>query len=330
MTEPRPRGIRERFPVRIPSSPSGGDSSREREKESDVEQPGLPACEPPDPRPRRPRFAVPPGSCDTHAHVFGSPGEYRCSPGSRYIPPDAPLAAYLRMHDALGIERGVLVQSSAHGTDNAALMDALAATGGRLRAVAAVDESISDRELSRLHEAGVRGARVHLADRPDGGFVGFPQAERMARRAREMGWHLEFLVRLSEFSDLGRRLGSLPVEVVIAHMGYVPVGRGLGDPAFQDLLGLVREGRCWVKLSAPYRFTELGRAPYSDLDPFARALVEAGPERMLWGTDWPHPNFWGAMPNDGDLLDQLAAWVPDEETRRRILVDNPAALYGFG
>jgi predicted TIM-barrel fold metal-dependent hydrolase len=289
----------------------------------------FPGCAPFDPNPRRPRLRAPSGACDCHAHVFGPADRYPYSPKRGYTPPDAPFEAYRRMHETLGIERGVLTQPSVYGTDNRAILDAVAMDPQRLRAVVAVDADISDEELRRLAAAGARGVRVNLVDKGGMPFASFGEVERFAGRIAGLGWHVEFLVHVHEYLNLATRLRSLAVPSVIGHLGYMSSSEGVGNEGFRRFLDLVAEGRCWVKLSGAYRVTTGEHAPYPDVAPLARALIDTRPDRMLWGTDWPHPICKVPMPNDGDLLDLLLDWAPDETTRRRILVDNPARLYGF-
>ncbi len=285
-----------------------------------------PACPGPDPAPRPPRFAVPPGAWDTHAHVFGPLDRYPYAPGRGYTPPEARLADYRAMLAVLGIERAVLVQPSVYGTDNAAMLAALEEAGPAFRGIAVVDDSAGDAELAELHRRGVRGVRVNLLF-PGG--IDFAAVERLARRIAELGWHLQVLVDFSAFPDPAARLGGLGIDVVVDHMGHVPARLGVGHPGFRALLGLVREGRCWVKLSGAYRTTAERRPPYGDVRPFAEALLGAAPERMLWGSDWPHPAVALPLPNDGELLDLLADWTAgDAALLRQILVSNPESLYG--
>ena len=294
-----------------------------------MEDDRYPLCPGPDPEPRAPRIEIPAWACDTHAHVFGPEEKYPLSPRRGYTPPPCPLEDYFRLHRILGIERGVLVQASAYGTDNAMIMDALAGESGRLRAVAAVDGSVTDAELERMNEAGVRGIRINLADPGGNPFASFDEIGLMAERIQSLGWHMEFLIHVNDFPDIRKTFSALAVDSVFGHLGYIPTSEGTGHPGFREFLNLVRDGRAWVKLTAPNRITGLDRPPYRDVDPFGRALVEANPDRMLWGSDWPHVYFFKFCPNDGDILDQLADWAPDEAVRRKILVDNPAALYGF-
>jgi 2-pyrone-4,6-dicarboxylate lactonase len=294
-----------------------------------ADQDEYPRCPPPDPAPRSPSRVPPPGACDTHFHVFGPDTRYPYSRRRGYTPPEASLETLRQLHARLGITRGVLIQPSAYGADNARLMDALAEDHRRFRAVVAVGPEATDRELEEMHAAGVRGIRVNLADPGGDPFGSFREIRRMATRIRTLGWHLEFLVRLLEFPDLRAGFEDMPVDCVFGHLGYLPTSAGIAHPGFQALLDLVGAGQTWVKLTAPYRITGAPRPPYRDVDPFARALLAAGPERMLWGSDWPHVIFHGFMPNDADLLDQLFDWAPDSHLLNQVLVGNPAALYDF-
>jgi 2-pyrone-4,6-dicarboxylate lactonase len=289
----------------------------------------IPTCTSPDPNPHKPNFAVPPGACDTHAHVFGPVARYPLSPKRGYEPAPASAADFRRLRQALGMARGVLTQPSSYGTDNRAMLDAIAEEKTSLRGVAAVGADITDVELERLDAAGIRGIRINLVDPGGNPFDDFAGMARIAARIRPLGWHIEFLVHVHEFADLPRRFGSLDLDIVVGHLGYTRTDAGIDHPGYRDFLAFVAEGRCWIKLTAPYRITTAKDAPYADVAPFARKLVETRPDRLLWGSDWPHVFIKLPMPNDGDLLNLLAEWVPDAATRRRILVDNPAKLYGF-
>lgn len=275
--------------------------------------------------PRRPRLRLPAGSCDCHAHVFGPAALYPYSPARGYTPPDALLAEYLGMHAITGISRGVLVQPSVYGTDNANLLSALKTGGDRLRGIAVVDSSVTDEDLERLRRAGVRGIRFNVVF---AGGTPLAEAARLARRVAPLGWHVQLLIDVSHHPHLDREFADFPTPIVIDHMGHVPAPAGLEVAGFQALLRLLDGGRCWVKLSGPYR-TSAGDVPYDDVLPFARALVERRPDRLVWGTDWPHPAIPGHSPNAADLVDLLETWIPDAALRRRILVENPADLYGF-
>ena len=269
------------------------------------------------------------GACDCHAHVCGPQSRYPYAPDRLYTPEDASPADYRRLLDSLGMERGVLVQPSIYGADNRALLDALATDRERLRGVAVVPYDIHARELEPLHQAGVRGVRINIVDLKDGkGVLPLDDLRRLAVKVKPFGWHVEFLMHVDEFPELDRQLADFPVDVVFGHLGYVNTKQTPAERGFQALLRLVKDGKAWVKLTAPYRLT-LSGMPYADTDVFARALVDAAPERLLWGTDWPHVFIKTAMPEDRKLLALFEHWVPDKTMRKRILVDHPAALYDF-
>jgi predicted TIM-barrel fold metal-dependent hydrolase len=283
---------------------------------------------PPHPDPHPPRaFVPPPGACDAHCHVFGPAGRFPFSPGRSYTPPDAGVDDLARLHARLGVSRAVLVQASCHGTDNAALLDALRRAGGRYAGVAMIDDATTDAELDELHAAGVRGTRVnfvaHLGGAPD--LAAF---ERTVARVAPRGWHVVLHFDATDLPTHAALLDRLPCPYVIDHMARVDATAGLDQAPFQALLRLLGDERCWVKVSGAERLTATGPPPYDDVVPYARALIEAAPDRVLWGTDWPHPNV-RHMPDDGDLVDLVAEFAPDETTRHRLLVHNPARLYDF-
>lgn len=279
-----------------------------------------------DPDTRKPRLALPAGSCDCHAHIFGPQGKYPYHPARPYTPPDALLPDYLKMLRTLGVDRAVVVQPSVYKTDNSKLLDTLRESDFPLRGIAVVDEAVTDAELEAMHAAGVRGLRLNLRT----GNSGAPAevAPRFARRVAPLGWHLQFRIKPEDFVGAEAMIEKLPVNVVIDHIGGVPVAEGLTGASFRTVLSLVRSGRCWVKLSAPMRISKQA-FPHHDVLPFVHALVDAAPDQLLWGTDWPHTTLPGKMPNDGDLCDLLAEWIPDAATRKKVLVDNPAKMYGF-
>lgn len=272
---------------------------------------------------------MPPHACDTHAHICGPIERYPYAERRIYTPPDAPLAAYRRMLQTLGVERAVLVQPSVYGTDNTVMLAAMAGLGERCRAVAVVDDNITDAELARLHEAGVRGVRVNVVDVAESkGVIPMAPLVRIAERIKRYGWHVEFLMHADEFPDLDRQFSDFPVDIVLGHLGYMRTDKGLTQPGFQALMRLAQRGKCWVKLTGPYRISTEA-LPHRDTIDYAHALVKAAPERIVWGTDWPHVMVKTPMPNDGDLADLLLDWVPDDKLRKQVLVDNPAKLYGF-
>ncbi|MGD0467407.1 MAG: amidohydrolase family protein [Terriglobales bacterium] len=291
-----------------------------------VEGNSIPFCQGPNPDPGTPIHSTPSEAWDCHAHIFGPVEQYPFTPNRSFTPPEASLAAYRRMLAALGIAHAVIVQPSVYGTDNRCTLDAVAAAGGGWRGVAVVDPSVSEQELERLHAAGFRGVRVNVLFR---GGLTLDALERLAHTVAPLGWHLQLLLDGRDLVELAPRLRRLPVQIVIDHMGHMPASAGVEHPGFQILLQLVREGRCWAKLSGAYRLSGGPYYPYHDVVPFARALIEADASHMVWGSDWPHPAVSGSIPKDAGLLDLLAVWAPDAEVRRRILTENPAQLYGF-
>jgi 2-pyrone-4,6-dicarboxylate lactonase len=293
--------------------------------------PEIPACAPPR-EPSRPASPPPPQACDTHAHVFGPASQFPYADDRSYTPPDAPLAKYLGMLDRLGLARGVLVQGSAHGRDNAAMLDALARHPGRLRGVAVADADTLPAELRRWAALGVRGLRFNHFFRGGGlhyrGGVPLAAAHALAPLMAELGWHLQLWIDVKDLPDTIPILKALGLPVVIDHMGRTDARAGTSAPGFQSLVRLVGDGGCWVKLSGAHRLST--QAPdYSEVRPFHEALVRANPDRLVWGTDWPHPRIEGDMPDAGRLLDLFQQWTPDQDMRRRILAANPARLYGF-
>ena len=282
-------------------------------------------CQGPDANPRQPKTPAPSGAIDAHAHVFGPLDQFPYVEERGYTPPEASLDQWFAMHKALGIERGVLIQPSVHGTDNRAMLAAMAKAGGRLRGVVALDADVSDAELAALNTAGVRATRFNLQF---SGGVALDAMASLADRVADLGWHVQFLMDARDLVDLGPKLMALPTDIVIDHVGFLPASSGVDHPGFQIFIEMVRSGKCWAKLSGPYRGSEQD-PPYNDMTPYAQALIAARSDRIIWGTDWPHPALDGQMPNDGDLFDMLAVWEPNEARRYAILVNNPERLFGF-
>ena len=285
-------------------------------------------CPGPDYDTRPPKIKPPPGACCTQAHVFGPADKFPYSEGRGYTPPDAGIETYLNLLDILGLDRGVIVHGSAHGSDNRASLDGIARAPDRLRGIAVVDPEISDAALEELDAGGMRGIRLSTMLK---GGVGSEQLAPMADKIRGLGWHIVLHVNDSkEIAELNSTLRNLPVPIVIDHLSRVRGGQGVDYVGFQALLRLMREtDHVWGKISSWYRLTDIG-PPYDDMTPIARAMIAARPDRVIWGTNWPHPILWDhLMPNDGDLFDQFMDWAADDATCHQILVDNPAALYGF-
>jgi len=287
-------------------------------------------CLPPDRNPRRPGFALPRGSIDTHVHVF-EPG-YALSPSRGYNPPHSTLADLKHLHATLGIGRVVFTQPSVYGTDNSAILDAMAAlseeTPHRARAVVALDMKVTEKKLAALDASGVRGVRLNF-DNKGGMPIAIAQIPELAARIRPFGWHLEFLFPGKDIVELMPVFTALKVPVSIAHFAYQSATAGIAAAGFRALIELVRRGNTWIKISGANRVSATDLPPYDDVKPMAQALIAAAPGRIMWGTDWPHPNKYVANPNDGDLVDAFGDWVGDDRMRRKIMVDTPAAFYRF-
>ncbi|KJZ19524.1 2-pyrone-4,6-dicarboxylate hydrolase [Loktanella sp. S4079] len=278
------------------------------------------------PAPKRPEFCPPDGAVDAHCHVFGPADQFSFAPTRKYTPVDAPAARLFALRDHLGFARNVIVQATCHGTDNAAMLDAIARSDGRARGVAVIEKDTTEAELLRLHQGGVRGVRFNflkrlVGDAPKGDYI------RIAERAAEMGWHIVVYFESQELPDLASFITALPGTIVIDHMGRPDASGGLQDVGFANVRELLdKDERFWVKVSCPERLTQSG-PPYGDVVPFGRYLVEAYPDRVLWGTDWPHPNMRSHMPDDGALVDLIPQIAPTKELQRKLLVDNPMRLY---
>jgi len=280
----------------------------------------------------RPKIPPPPGACDTHAHVFGPPDRFAYADDRSYTPPEAPLAKYLGMLDTIGFARGVLVQGSAHGRDNSAMLEALSRCPDRLRGVAVADVDVAPATLREWNGRGVRGLRFNHFFR-DGqlhyrGGVPLAAAKRLAPVMAELSWHLQLWIDVKDLPDTIALLKSFDLPIVIDHMGRTDAGAGTQTEGFQSLLRAVGEGWCWAKLSGAHRLSR--KAPdYPDARPFHEALVAANPERLVFGGDWPHPRVEGEMPDAGHLFELFQRWTPELSIQKRILVANPAKLYGF-
>ena len=275
---------------------------------------------------RAPRFAMPQGSCDTHCHVWGPLARFPYAADRPYDPPERDAATLAALHARLGIDRTVIVQAIVYRTDNAAMLDAIAAAPKHRRGIALIDDATTDAMLERLHAGGVRGIRFgfvrHLGSRPDLAFF-----HRCVARVAPLGWHVLVHLDAADLEQLGPELRGLAVPFVIDHMGRIDAAAGTEQPAFWRLLELARAEHCWIKVSGADRVSASG-APFIDAAPFARALIETAPERVLWGTDFPHPNPRHLVVEDADLIDLLPRFG-DDAALQRLLVDNPARLYGW-
>jgi len=279
------------------------------------------------PSPAKPNLRLPAGACDSHFHVFGPQARFPFAPDRSYTPTgDATKETLFTLHRHLGIERGVVVQSAAHGLDNSAAADLIAAKPGAYRGVALVRPDTTVDELRTLSRQGFVGARFQFMKHLRSGAT-MEQIMTFATRLAEVGWHLQIHMERELIGSLAPALTRSPVQVVIDHMGRVDASQGTGQAAFRELLRLLEDPKVWVKVSGSERISRAG-SPWSDAVPFARRLVEVGGDRVVWGTDWPHPNL-EEVPDDGVLVDLLAQIAPSEAARRALLVDNPRRLYGF-
>jgi len=274
---------------------------------------------------RKPRFKLPPRACDAHCHVFGPAAKFPYAPGRRYTPEDAPKEMLAALHAHLGVERSVIVQASCHGTDNAAMLDCIASDPACYRGVAIVDDGFRDADYDKLHAGGVRGVRFNFV-RHLGGAPDMAVFHRVIERIKGRGWHVVLHLDAPDIIPLSAMMRALPLPFVIDHMGRVPAAAGVEQPPFRALLELAQRENCWLKVSGAER---ISMHPYAAAVPIARALMEAAPDRVLWGTDFPHPNSTHE-PDEADLVDLIPRYAPDVLAQRRLLVDNPARLYGFG
>lgn len=285
-----------------------------------------PGCMPPDNHPKTPEFVPPPGTCDAHCHVFGPHSKFPYSARASYWPPDASKKALKKIHDRLGIQRAVLVQASCHGTDNRAMVDAIKSSNGAYRGVCIANDNFSENDLQDLHDNGVRGVRfnfvTHLGGAPD-----LEVMKSVLNKVRFLGWHLVIHVNAGDIVQYEDFFSQFKIDIVVDHMGRVPTSAGVRQHGYRILLDFMRRDNWWVKICGSERIA--AAPPFHDAIPYAQGLVEAAPDRILWGTDYPHPNIKTHMPNDADLLDLVPLMIRDEATRQKILVENPARLYGF-
>ena len=269
---------------------------------------------------------APPNATDCHHHIYAS--RFKVDPNSALRPGDASVADYRLLQKRIGTTRNVIVQPSTYGIFNDGLVEALTECGPTARGVAVVNASVTDDELKRLDAARVRGVRFNLAT--PGGATSIDMLEPVAKRIAPMGWHVQFNMSADATVAAKDVLNRLPCQIVFDHLAHMPEPVGTGHPAFAVVVDLLQKGKAWVKLSGAYADTKVGPPTYADSTAVAQAYVKAAPERLVWGSDWPHPSEQGkTLPDDAILFDLLAQWAPDEAVRTRILVDNPAKLYGF-
>lgn len=285
---------------------------------------------PPDPNPKTPRLEAPPGSWDTHFHVWGPPHLFPYAETRNHTPPAAPIEHYLAVARVLGLQRGVMVQPNAHGTDTRITLDAIEKAGGRIRGMIRADAKLTPAEMKRLHERGIRGLRLALRHE-DGHSFNPDLFLQMLKLMAPLQWPINLQVDSDALEPLSDYLRASPVPVIIDTFGYIDLRKGgLGQSAFRTMVALLESGKVWVKLHGANRFMAWG-IPYEDIVQMARAYIAAAPSQILWGTDWPHSAVYepGKMPNDGDLLDMVLDYAPDPAMQKCILVDNPAGLFDY-
>jgi 2-pyrone-4,6-dicarboxylate lactonase len=285
------------------------------------------SCPPPDSNTRTPKFKAPPKSCDAHCHVFGPKALFPYHPTSTYEPPDAGKDRLKELHAILGIERAVIVQASCHGPDNSAMLDAIASSKGAYRGVCIARASFTDADFQRLHEGGVCGVRFNFVAHL-GGTPNLDAMRSILARVKPLGWHVIIHVNAEDLIKFEEFFSQIEMEIIVDHMGRVPCDQGTGQEAFQILKRFMQRENWWCKICGAERISRAG-PPFHDAIPFAQELIALAPNRILWGTDFPHPNITRWMPNDGDLLDLVPLFAPDPALQRKILVDNPERLYRF-
>jgi predicted TIM-barrel fold metal-dependent hydrolase len=292
-----------------------------------AEDAAIPTIPGPDPNPKTPTFKVPSGTVDTHTHIFGPAATYPFSPKRPYSPPDAPLAMFRALHQTIGVDRAVIVNATVHGFDNRVVTDAIAQSGGRYKGVANINNAMTDDELAALGKAGICACRFAFLKRL-GGVGDMKLFRTLVDRVAAIGWHVDIYLEAGTIQEFVPVLKALPVTYVIDHMGTISAAKGLDDAEFTALLDLQSsDDKCWVKITGLERASAAG-APFHDSVPFAQKLIDNAPDRVIWGTDWPHPNV-KIMPNDGDLVDLIPLYAPDAAIQRKLLVSNPERLFKF-
>lgn len=279
------------------------------------------------PNPSKPEFTLPAGAVDAHCHVFGPGNQFPYAPERKYTPCDASKADLWSLRDLLGFERNVIVQATCHGADNRALVDALSASQGKARGIATIKRDISDGELDRLHEAGVRGVRFNFVKRLVD-VLPHDTLHEIGERIQRLDWHLVIYFEAPDLAELADFFATLPGIIVFDHMGRPDVSKDPDGPEFSAFMQLLADHKnMWTKVSCPDRLSVSGPPGYDDVAPFGRKVVETFPDRVLWGTDWPHPNMKSHMPDDGKLVDYVSKIAVTSELQHRLLVDNPMRLY---
>ncbi len=288
-------------------------------------------CIAPDRNPRKPDISLPKGSIDTHVHIFES--QFPLFEGRGYNPPNSTLEDLIHLHTTLGVDRVVFTQPSVYGVDNSAILKGMNVlnekVANKARGVCAIKMDASEASLQELHDQGIRGVRLNL-DNKGGMPLELTEISKLEDKIKGFGWHLEYLFPGKDIVELEPVLSNASVPVSIGHFAYQPATAGINADGFKTLVRLVKDGNTWIKISGANRVSETDLPPYDDVLPMARALVEANPDNVMWGTDWPHPNKYEVNPNDGDLVNWFGEWITDDAMRKRIMVDNSEAFYDFG
>jgi 2-pyrone-4,6-dicarboxylate lactonase len=292
-----------------------------------AEEAAIPTIPGPDPNTRTPVFKAPAGSVDTHTHIFGPAAQYPFAAKRPYSPPDAGLEMFRALHHKIGVERAVIVNATVHGTDNRVVTDAIAQSNGNYKGIANINAGMSDAELAALGKAGIRGCRFAFLRRL-GGVGDIKVFRTLFDRVAAIGWHVDVYLERGTIQEFVPILKALPVTYVIDHMGTISAAKSIDDAEFKALLDLhANDEKCWIKITGPERASASG-PPFHDAVPFAKRLIDNAPDRVIWGTDWPHPNV-KFMPNDGDLVDLIPLYARDESVRHKLLVSNPERLFKF-
>jgi predicted TIM-barrel fold metal-dependent hydrolase len=297
--------------------------------ESTPQRKFAPVNYPPDPNPRKPRLKLPPGSWDTHFHAHGPPQLFPYSEGRNYTPPAAPIEHWFNLARVLGLERGVIVQTAVQGKDPASVIDAIQKSEGRLKGIIRANPDLDKSEVKRLHAAGVRGIRLNLVGRLQGSYDE-TFFKRAVAHAIDASWVVTMHIDPEHLVKLADVIRRIPAPTVIDNFAQVDARPGFEEPGLSTLLDLAKEPNIWIKTAAAYRMLKKG-ATHAQMVKVARAIHAASPDRTVWGSNWPHSDYFepGMMPNDGDLVDYLPEFVPDEDLRKKLMVDNPARLFDF-
>ena len=291
--------------------------------------PNAPYCQPPDRNTLTPSFKLPTNTCDTHVHVFDS-NKYPYQENRSYTPHECNLDDLAKMHTRLGVERAVLIQASVHGIDNSAVLESCENDLTKKRCVIAVDKSINESQIENFHKKGARGIRLNLVDKGGMPFESIDQVYKLSKILLNYDWHIEFLIHVDDPEIKLKAISeNIHVPIVLGHFGYMKTEKTISDEKFQEFLDVLENGNCWVKLTGPYRISSQTEIPYNDVTPFAKEIINKNSDNVIWGSDWPHVMLKHEMPNDAELIEILPNWLPTEELRKKVLVDNPSRLYGF-